>query len=189
MTPRQRPSRHAASRPPASGARYPAAACTTIRWLRHRQRRPPPAGRLLRCYPMALCREQRGSTARTAPGHPVAGWAGVNGQCQPTVRHQTGARIGDPPLADAGGRPPPTARSVFGVARRLTRRNRRYERVGGRRRLAAESTRWIVMSPSRDRERPGGHREDAAAAATGRVGGLRGGASAVFSANAALRQS
>jgi anti-sigma B factor antagonist len=31
---RQRPCRHAASRPPASGARYPAVACTTIRWQR-----------------------------------------------------------------------------------------------------------------------------------------------------------
>ncbi len=78
-------------------------------------RAPPSAGcgtgnaghlrraRLLRCYPMALCRGQRGSTARTAPARPVAGWAGVNGQCQPTVRHQTGARIGREDVGSASG--------------------------------------------------------------------------------------
>jgi hypothetical protein len=133
MTPRQRPCRHAASRPPASGARYPAAACTTIRWLRHRQRRPPPAG----AAPALLSDGPVQRTARIDRPHraraPVAGWAGVNGQCQPTVSHQTGARIGNrSPLADAGGRPPPTARPVFGVARRLTRRSRRSARQVGR---------------------------------------------------------
>src|SRR6266496_3928638 len=85
MTPRQRPCRHAASRPPASGARYPAAACTTIRWLRHRQRWPPPAGPA----PALLSDGPVQRTARIDRPHrarlqwPV--WAGVNGECQPPV--------------------------------------------------------------------------------------------------------
>jgi hypothetical protein len=106
MTPRQRPCRHAASRPPASGARYPAAACTTICWLRHRQRRPPPAGRLLRCYPMPCAEDSEDRPP--APRPRSSGRLGGRQRSVPADGQPSDRRPNRQPIA-AGGCRGPTA--------------------------------------------------------------------------------
>ena len=83
------------------------------------------------------------SLDRTPSGHTERrlSWA--------VARPRTRARIGDPALADATSRPPPTSLSVVGVARRLTREIRRSGVYGSALVVLREAPRTVIRRADR----------------------------------------